>query len=153
MCVVIGYFVGDQPIRKFVAHTVVRSRKIVLGVGCLQPGLYTGGGGVYTLLWVTGRLICPTALLFWVELLALQFSHIHMCMAQQETWTDLHHLCVAETMLAVPCCCLMFMTYILRHCGLLILKIISIQAHRNRERESVCVHVLSVCVAQTDNLV
>ena len=66
---------------------------------------------------------------------------------------DLHHLCVAETVLAVPCCRLMFMTYIFRHCGLLILKIISIQAHRNVERESVCVHVLSVCVAQTDNLV
>ena len=40
MCVVIGYFVGDQPMRKFVAHTVVRSRKIVLGVGRLRPGLF-----------------------------------------------------------------------------------------------------------------
>ena len=29
MCAVIGYFVGDQPVRKFVAHKVVRSRKIV----------------------------------------------------------------------------------------------------------------------------
>ena len=37
-------------------------------------------GGIYTLPWVTGRLICATALLFWVKLLALQFSHIHMCM-------------------------------------------------------------------------
>ena len=37
----------------------------------------------------------------------------------------------------------MFMTYIFRHCGLLILNIISIQAHRNVERE--CVHVL-MCV-------
>ena len=35
---------------------------------------------------------------------------------------------------------------IFRHRGLLIFKIISIQAHRNRERERVCVHVLSVCV-------
>ena len=43
----------------------------------------------------------------------------------------------------MPCCRLMFMTYIFRHCGLLILKIISIQAHRNVERE--CVHVL-MCV-------
>ena len=66
---------------------------------------------------------------------------------------DLHHLCVAETVLAVPCCHLMFMTYIFRHCGLLILKIISIQAHRNVERERERVHVLRVCVAQTDNLV
>ena len=53
---------------------------------------------------------------------------------------DLHHMCVAETLVAVPCCRLLFMTYIFRHCGLLILKIISIQAHRNIERESV--HVL-----------
>ena len=30
--------------RKFVAHTVVRSGKIVL-VGCLQPGLFVQGGG------------------------------------------------------------------------------------------------------------
>ena len=52
-------------------------------------------------------------------------------------------MCVAKTVLAVPCCRLMFMTYIFRHCGLLILKIISIQAHRNVERE--CVHVL-MCV-------
>ena len=109
----------------------------------------------YTSLWVTGRLICTTALSFWVKLLALQFSHIHVCAAQQETWTDLHHLCVAETVLTVPCCRLMFMTYIFRHCGGLILKIISVQAHINvqRERESVCMHVLSVCVAQTNNLV
>ena len=45
MCVVIGYFVGDQPMRTFVAHTVVRSRKIVLGVGRLRPGLFVRGGG------------------------------------------------------------------------------------------------------------
>ena len=149
----IGYFVGDQPMRKLFAHTVMRSRKIVLGVGRLWPGLYIEGRGVYTSVWVTGRLICTTAFSFWVKLLALQFSHIHMCTAQQETWTDLHHLCVAETVLAVPCCRLMFMTYIFRHRGLLILKIILIQVHRNRERECVGVHVLSVCVAQTDNLV
>ena len=53
-------------------------------------------------------------------------------------------MCVAETVLAVPCCRLMFMTYVFRHCGLLILKIISIQAHRNTESECVCVHVLCV---------
>ena len=45
---------------------------------------------------------------------------------------------MAETVLAVPCCHLMFMTYIFRHCGLLILKIISVQAHRNVERERAC---------------
>ena len=37
--------------RKFVAHTVVRSRKIVLGVGRLRPGLFVhrrgGGGGLH----------------------------------------------------------------------------------------------------------
>ena len=155
----IGYFVGDQPMRKFVAYTVVavqknctRSRALAAGVVCTQGGggLHRGGG-VYTSLWVTGRLICTTAFSFWVKLLALQFSHSHMCTAQQETWTDLHQLCVAETVLAVPCCCLLFMTYIFRHCGLLILKIISIQAHRNRE--CVCACAWCVCVAQTDNLV
>ena len=47
MCIVIGYFVGDQPMRTFAAHTVVSSRKIVLGVGRLRPGLFVhrGEGG------------------------------------------------------------------------------------------------------------
>ena len=62
---------------------------------------------------------------------------------------------MVETLVAVPCCRLMFMTYIFRHCGLLILKIISIQADRNVEREGA--HVLGmcvcVCVGQTDYLV
>ena len=40
MYVVIGYFVGYQPVRKLVAHTVVRSRKIVLG--CLVGRLWLG---------------------------------------------------------------------------------------------------------------
>ena len=31
--------------RKFVANTVVRSTKIVLGVGRLRPGLFVHGGG------------------------------------------------------------------------------------------------------------
>ena len=50
MCVVIGYFVGDQPMRKFVAHTVMRSEKIctrllsrVLAAGVVCTG--EGGGG------------------------------------------------------------------------------------------------------------
>ena len=131
--------------------TSLLSRALAARVVCTREG----GGGVYTLLWVTGRLICTTALSFWVKLLALQFSHIHMCSAQQETWTDLHHLCVAETVLAVPCCRLMFMTYIFRHRGLLILKVMSVQAHRNvereREREFMC--LVCVSVGQTDNLV
>ena len=57
------------------------------------------GGGIYTLVWVTGsgRLICTTALSFWVKLLALQFSHIHMCMVQQETCTNLQPFSVAES--------------------------------------------------------
>ena len=141
---------------KFVAHIVVRSRQIVLGcwVGRLRSGLFVhGGGGVYTSLWVTGRLICTTALSFWVKLLALQFSHIHMSSAQLETWTDLHHLCVAETVLAVPCCRLMFMSYIFRRCGLLILKIMSVQVHRNVERERVYMRLVCVSVGQTDNIV
>ena len=44
MSVVIGYFGWDQPVRKFVAHNVVRSRKIVLGVGCWRPGLFVHRG-------------------------------------------------------------------------------------------------------------
>ena len=118
-----------------VQKNCTRSRALVAGIVCTQ------GRGVYTSLLVTGRLICTTAFSFWVKLLALQFSHIHMCTAQQETGTDLHHLCVAETVLAVPCCRHMFMTYIFRYCGLLILKII--QAHRNREK--VCVCMCFVC--------
>ena len=118
--------------------TRLLSRALVARVVCTR-------GGVYTSLWVTGRLICTTALSFWVKLLAVQFSHIHMCTAQQETQTDLRHLCVAETVLAVPCYRLMFMTYIFRHCGLLILKIMSVQAHRNVERERVCVCMCLVC--------
>ena len=143
----IGYFVGDQPMRTFVAHTVVTSRKNVLGVGRLRLGfVHRGEGGLHIALgdWQTDLYNCSQAVGF-------EFSHIHMCTLQQETWTDLHHLCVAETVLAVPCCRLMFMTYIFRHCGLLILKIISVQAHRNRE--SVCVCACALCVAQTDNLV
>ena len=125
--------------------TRLLSRALAAGVVCTWRG-----GGISTLLWVTGRLICTTALPFWVKLLAFQFSHIHMYTAQQETWTDLHHLCVAETLVAVPCRHLMFMIYIFRHCGLLILKIISIQAHRNVGRESV--HVC-VCVCVLDKLI
>ena len=102
MSVVIGCFGGDQPRRKFGAHAVVRSRKVVLGcwVGRLRPFVCTRRGeGIYTLLWATSRLICTTALSFWVKLLALQFFHIHICIVQQETWTDLHPSCVAETTL------------------------------------------------------
>ena len=42
----IGCFVGAQPRRKFVAHTVVRSRKIILGcwVRNLRLGLFVHGG-------------------------------------------------------------------------------------------------------------
>ena len=153
MCVIIICF-GNQPMRNFVVHTVVRSRKV--GLGCwvrrLWPGLCPRRGGlIYSLLWVTGRLICTTAVSFWVKLLALQFSNIHI--TQRETWKDLHHSCVAETLVAVPCCCLIFMTCIFRHCDLLILKIISVQAHRNfgKEKECMClmcVHVLDVCVCR-----
>ena len=117
---------------------------------CTPGGGGGGGGGeqIYTLLWVTGRLICTTALSFSVKLLVLQFSHSHMCMVQQETWMDLHHPCVADTLVVVPCCRLIFMTYIFRHCDFLSLNIISILAHRNIERE--CVRT---CVWQTDYLV
>ena len=58
--------------RKFVAHTVVevqknctRSRVLAARVVCTQRGGgFTQGRGVYTSLWVTGRLICTTAFSF-----------------------------------------------------------------------------------------
>ena len=42
----IGCFIVDQPMRKVVAQTVVKSRKIVLGcrMWCLRPGLFVHGG-------------------------------------------------------------------------------------------------------------
>ena len=152
----IGYFVGDQPVRKFVAHTVVRSRKIVL-VGHLRSGLFVhggswGGGVTHQFGWLADwsvQLHSHSESSCWL----CNFPTFTCARPSKRDKRDLHWLCVAETVLAVPCCCLMFMTYIFRHCGLQILKIISVQVHRNRERESVCVHVLSVCVAQTDNLV
>ena len=75
----IGYFVGDQPMRKFVAHTVVRSRKIVLGVGCLQPGLYTGGGGLHIALgdWQTDLYNCTLILSRAVGFTIFPHSHVH----------------------------------------------------------------------------
>ena len=144
MCVIIICF-GNQPMRNFVP-TVVRSRKVVLGcwVRRLRPGLFVHGGeggSTRCFGWLADS--CTTAVSFWVKLLASQFSHIHI--TPQETWTDLHHLCVAETLVAVPCCCLIFMTCIFRHCDLLILKIISVQAHRKKRWERERVHVLDVC--------
>ena len=61
MCVVIGYFVGDQPMRKIVAHTVVRSIKTVLGVGHLRLGfVHRGEGGLHIALgdWQTDLYNC-----------------------------------------------------------------------------------------------
>ena len=88
----IGYFVGDQPVRTCVAHTVVRSRKIVLGVGRLRPGLFVhrgegglhGGGGLHIALgdWQTDLYNC---ILILSQAVGFEFSHIHMCTAQQET--------------------------------------------------------------------
>ena len=137
----IGYFVGHHPMIIFLL-TVVRSRKIILGVGCLWPGLFVHGrgGGVYTSLWVTGWLICTTARSFWVKLLALQFSHIRMCTAQQETWTDLHHWCVAETLLAVTLC--LWLTFL----GTVVFRFWKLYQFKLIEtlRESVCLCL--VCV-------
>ena len=82
----IGYFVGDQPVRTFVVHTVVRSRKIVLGVGRLWPGLFVhrGEGGLRVALgdWQTDLYNC---ILILSQAVGFEFSHIHMCTAQQET--------------------------------------------------------------------
>ena len=62
------------------------------------------------------------------------FPHPHV----HSPTRDLHRstpLSVAETnLVAVLCFPLTFMPYIFRHCHLLILKIISIQAHRKKQK-------------------
>ena len=75
----IGYFVGDQPMRKCIAHTVVRSRKIVLGcwVGCLRPGLFVlvhgGEGGD----WQSDLYNCTLILSQAVGFTIFPHSHVH----------------------------------------------------------------------------
>ena len=84
----IGYFVGDQPMRTFVAHTVVRSRKIVLGVGRLQPGLFVhrgegrvtqGRGGLHIGLgdWQTDLYNCILNLIQAVVFAIFPHLHVH----------------------------------------------------------------------------
>ena len=76
----IGYFVGNQPVRKSFAHTVVRSRKIVLGVGRLRPGLYTEGrGGLHIGLgdWQTDLYNCILILSQAVGFAIFPRSHVH----------------------------------------------------------------------------
>ena len=63
--------------RKCVAYTVVRSTKIVLGVGRLRPVLFVHGLGGYTLVWVTGRLICILILSQAVGFAIFPHSHVH----------------------------------------------------------------------------
>ena len=62
-----------MPLRKFVAHTVARSWKIVRGcwVGCLRLGLFVGGGGG-----VTGRLTCTTVGCHFVGFTIFPHSHV-----------------------------------------------------------------------------
>ena len=141
----IGYFVGDQPVRTFVAHTVVRSRQIVLGC-CGRGCLYTEGRwDLHIALgdWQTDLYNCTL-----IPSQAVGFTIFPTFTCARPSKRRIYTTCVAEILVAVPCCRLMFMTYIFRHCGLLILKMISIQAHRNVERESV--HVLGVCVCWTN---
>ena len=144
-CVVIDYFVGDQPMRKCVAHTVVGSRKIVLGcwVGRLRPGLFVHRGEGWGLLIALGdrqtdlyncTLILRQAVGFTIS----PQSHVHGPARDLNGSTPL--VCGwdrASSAMLSPYV-MLFMTYIFRHCGLLILKIASIQAQRNVERESVC---------------
>ena len=81
MCVMIGYFVGDQPMRIFFAHTVVRSRKIVLGcwVGRLRPGLFVhgkgAGGGLAD--WSVQQYNCTLILSQAVGFTIFPHSHVH----------------------------------------------------------------------------
>ena len=68
--------------RKFVANTVVRSRKIVLGVGRLRPGLFVhrgGGGGLHIALgdWQTDLYNCILILSQAVGFAIFPHSHVH----------------------------------------------------------------------------
>ena len=70
--------------RKFVANTVVRSRKIVLGVGRLRPGLFVhggggGGGGLHIALgdWQTDLYNCILILSQAVGFAVFPHSHVH----------------------------------------------------------------------------
>ena len=124
-----------------VQKNCTRSRALAAGVVCTQRGggFTQGRGGLHIALgdWQTDLYNCILNLIQAVVFAIFPHLHVH---GPARDLNGSNHLCVAETVLAVPCCHLMFMTYIFRHCGLLILKIISIQAHRNTE--SVCVHVL-----------
>ena len=71
---------------KFFAHTVVRSRKIILGVGCLRPGLFVhigggGGGGGSTNIalgdWQTDLYNCTLILGQAVGFAIFPHSHVH----------------------------------------------------------------------------
>ena len=77
----IGYFVGDQPMRTFVAHTVVRSRKIVLGVGRLRLGLFVHSGewGLHIAFgdWQTDLYNCILILSQAVGFAIFPHSHVH----------------------------------------------------------------------------
>ena len=77
----IGYFVGDQPMRKFVAHTLVRSRKIVLGVGGLRPWLFVhrGEGGLHIALgdWHTDLYNCTLIQSQAVGFAIFPHAHVH----------------------------------------------------------------------------
>jgi len=82
---VIGYFVGDQPVRKCVAHTVVRSRIFLLScwVGCLWQGFFVhggvGGGSQHIALgdWQTDLYNCTLILSQAVGFTIFPHSHVH----------------------------------------------------------------------------
>ena len=66
--------------RTFVAHNVVRSRKIVLGVGRLRPGLFVhrGEGGLHIALgdWQTDLYNCILNLIQAVVFAVFPHSHV-----------------------------------------------------------------------------
>ena len=89
----IGYFARDQPVRTFVAHTVVRSRKIVLGVGRWRPGLFVhrGEGGLHIALgdWQTDLYNCTLILSQAVGFAVFPHSHVHSPARDQNGSTSL----------------------------------------------------------------
>ena len=116
--------------------------RVVLAACAVLVARVVGGWGVegslHTALgdWQTDLYNCTVILSQVVGFTIFPHSHVHSPTRDMHRSTSLS---VAETYLVVVLCFhLTFIPYIFRHCGLLILKVISIQAHRNVERECAC---------------
>ena len=79
-----------------------QAAEFAAGIVCTQRG-----GGIYTLLWVTGRLISTIALSFQVKLLALHFYHICMwlCAKRCANGGSDFWLSIKSVSNTLSCCC------------------------------------------------